>query len=146
MRDGPCIVCIRLQSHICKPKPFQTPYHPTLVGTECKGIPNQYPLKGDDPKGHKALHDGPKDILLPDHAAVKQGKARCHEHHQGAGCKDPRCIACYLSRRNLIDDFLWHRRRQRCCGFSGSLRLGRLLLSHCQHRHCQAKHKQYPDQ
>ena len=53
-----------------------------------EAVSDEYPLHAHQSNGNKAVHQSAEHILLPDHAAIKHGKARGHQHHQRCRKKD----------------------------------------------------------
>ena len=64
------------------------------IRTESHGIADEDPFYGNHGDDEEALHNRRQDVLVADHAAVEEAKARCHDEYQGCADEDPGRIAC----------------------------------------------------
>jgi hypothetical protein len=86
--DGGAVVGAGIHADPFEPEPVQPSDDAAVIRAEGQGIAPEHPLKGDYPEDDEALHNGPEHVLAPNHAAVKEGQPRGHEHDQGRRNED----------------------------------------------------------
>ena len=69
-----------------------TDHMPGVAG-ERQRVADHHPHDRDDGDGDETHHHHVQHALHAHHAAVEEGQAWCHQHHQGGACQDPGGIA-----------------------------------------------------